>query len=140
MSAVQGRLIAILVGAEGSEKKLLGTLSHKLKIDAEMQDATTKDSDGGWAEVIPGEKSGSVSVSGVYDPEAAADQGANDMLDILIAGTKVHCIYGPEESGDITKEFDAYIQSFEEDAPIKDRTTYSIELKITGPVTPATVA
>lgn len=139
MGAIQGRLVLIKVGAAGSEKVLAGTLSHSLKIGAEMQDATTKDSPGDWEEVIPGTKNGSFSVQGVFDPDAATGEGALDMFDILAAGTKVHLIFGPTASGSEVKEADAYVESLTEEAPLKDRTTYTVDFKATGAITRTTV-
>jgi len=80
MAAIQGRTVLIQVGVEGSEATLAGTLSHSMKINAELQDATTKDSDGGWDEFIPGAKGGSFSVQGVYDPAATTGTGFTDMF------------------------------------------------------------
>ena len=139
MAALQGKLVMIQVGDAGSEKTLLGTLSHSSKFNQELQDATTKDSTGGWDEVIPSTRNASFDVTGVYDPETTTGQGAEDMLDLLSDGTKTHLIFGHISTGSKVKECDAYVESLSEDAPLKDRTTFSVTFKATGLVTTSTV-
>ena len=90
MAAIQGRTVLLQVGTSGSEVTLAGTLSHTFKVSQELQDATTKDSTGGWEEFIGSTRGGTFSVNGVYDPDATTGGGMLDMFDLLAAGTKTH--------------------------------------------------
>lgn len=140
MAAIQGRKVLIKVGVADSEVLLAGTLTHSFKVSQTLTDATTKDSTGGWAESLPVEREGSFSVQGVYDPDAASGGGALDMFTLLANGTKTHCVFGPTESGDDIFTCDAYVRDLSMDAPQKDRTTYTVELQVTGAITKTTVA
>lgn len=133
MSVKVGNLIKLNVAT----KTLVGQTGGSLSLSRETIDATTKDS-GEWGEILLGNKSGSVKLDALYDPDAASGTGALDMLALFSAGTLAVLKWGETASGTKYMSASGYITSFDQDAPDGDLTTYSCSFTITGAVTTGT--
>lgn len=116
---------------------LVGRTTGSINFTADMLDATTADS-AGWKEFISGEKNATLSVGGLYDPEAA--EGADDAIGYLIAGTQLTWKYGQTTSGGTYYTGEALISSVTIQGDKNTVASYTIEIQNTGTVTPATVA
>ncbi len=91
----------------------------------------TPGTNGGWAELLPGQKSGTGSTEGLY----AEDNNAFATLyDKFIAGTPCELTFTTGESGDDTYYGQAYITSMELTAPNDESSTWSISFEFNGEV------
>lgn len=111
------------------------TTSCTLSVSLDAADATTKDSNG-WAESIAGLKSGEVSFDGLVD--YSDSNNSEQLLDLLIARTKVVVVFGTAATGDSIYTADAYVTSLEQTAEMEAAVTYSGTLTITGPIVKST--
>tara|TARA_R110000787_G_scaffold205400_3_gene315812 strand:- start:84 stop:530 length:447 start_codon:yes stop_codon:yes gene_type:complete len=108
-----------------------------ISVSTDMRDITTKTS-GGWRELLPGLKSSSLSLSGLFAEDAT--NGYNQLVDHQIAGDKLYIIFtntGTGASGNAGDEqFDVigYITSLEQSAGVEDNVGFSLSVEITGTV------
>jgi len=91
----------------------------------------TPGSNGGWAAILPGQKTGTGSTEGLY----AEDNNAFATLyDKFIAGTPCDLTFTTGESGDDTYYGEAFITSMELTAPNDESSTWSISFEFNGEV------
>ena len=100
-------------------------------------DVTTKDSSS-WEEMISGRKSFTISASGVADfDDVTSATSTEQFSDLALAGTLVAFTFQRPGTGLTAGKLegwkgDAFIESFDVDAPSDDKVTYSVSLKGTG--------
>lgn len=133
MSTKLGDVIKLRVGAN----TLVGQTGGSLSLSRDTIDTTTKDS-GEWGEIIPGKKSGSISLDALYNPDANSGTGALDMLDMFSDGTVGVLKWGETTTGTKYMTASGYITGFDLDGPQGDVATYKCTFTITGEVTTGT--
>lgn len=123
----------LLLKVEGS---VVGhTTSCTLTVNLDAADATTKDSSG-WAESIAGLKSGELSFDGLVDYSDA--NNSEQLLDLLIARTKIDWVFGTSASGDSIYQGEGFITSLEQTGEMEAAVSYSGTITVTGAITKAT--
>ena len=116
---------------------LVGRTTGSINFTADMLDATTADS-AGWKEFLAGEKNATLSIGGLYDPDAA--EGATDAIDYLFAGTQLTWYYGETSLGGTYYTGEALISSVSIQGDKNTVASYSIEIQNTGTPSVATVS
>lgn len=86
---------------------------------------------GGWREVLPGQKSGTGSTNGLYAEDA---NSFAILYDKFIAGTPCDLTFTTGESGDDVYYAEAYITSMELTAENDQNSTWSISFEFNGEV------
>ena len=108
-----------------------------ISMSTDMRDITTKTS-GGWREILPGLKSASLSLSGLFAEDATTNY--NQLVDHQIAGDKLYVIFtntgagSSANAGDEQFDVAGYITSLEQTAGTEDNVTFSMTIEITGEV------
>ena len=108
-----------------------------ISMSTDMRDITTKTS-AGWREILPGMKSASLSLSGLFAENATNNY--NQLVDHQIAGEKLFIIFtnvgtgSAANAGDEQFDVSGYITSLEQTAGTEDNVTFSMTLEITGTV------
>jgi len=114
-----------------------------ISMSTDMRDITTKTS-GGWRELLPGLKSASLSLSGLFAEDAT--NGFNALVDHQIAGDKLYVIFTNTGSGAAAnagdEQFDVagYITSLEQTAGVEDNVGFSATIESDGTVARATIS
>jgi predicted secreted protein len=133
---VQGEDIIVLV----DNKTTLHATTHNLKVDLELKELRTKDTNG--KEQSPGDVSWSVDGDGlvVVDPNIENTHTSEDVLGIVLNKKLVDVIIESPLSG-LTKTYrgKAYITSFSLGAPAGDNATYNYSMTGSGNLTPEDV-
>ena len=129
---VQGEDIIILLDG----KPTLHASSHTLKLDLELKDVRTKDTNG--KEKYPGDISWSVDGEGlvVIDPEIAASHlSPEEVIDIVLSKEVVEVVLqNAEGKTGFSKTYhgDGYVSSFSLSTPAGDNSTYSYSITGSG--------
>jgi TP901-1 family phage major tail protein len=119
--------------------------SASIDTTAETREAIHKDAAGnGWANVTIGQLSGTCSVEGFMNEDAAtafasATNAPADLFTLFSSKTLVGCTFQGSASGDTKYTFNAYITSYNVTTPVEDNSTYSIALTVSGEITQTTV-
>ena len=134
---IQGEDIILLV----DEKTTLHATSHTLKVDLEMKELRTKDTNG--KEKYPGDITWSVDVEGlvVIDSDLAASHDSpEDILQSILSKKSVGVILKANITGALAKNYtgNGYITSFSLGTPAGDNVTYNFSITGSGDLTPAT--
>jgi len=114
-----------------------------ISMSTDMRDITTKTS-GGWREILPGMKSASLSLSGLFAEDATTNY--NQLVDHQIAGNKLFIVFTNTGTGSSAnagdEQFDVvgYITSLEQTAGTEDNVTFSMTIEITGTVVREVIA
>jgi len=114
-----------------------------ISMSTDMRDITTKTS-GGWREILPGMKSASLSLSGLFAEDATTNY--NQLVDHQIAGDKLYVIFtntgagSSANAGDEQFDVAGYITSLEQTAGTEDNVTFSMTIEITGTVVREVIA
>jgi|DEB0MinimDraft_6_1074348.scaffolds.fasta_scaffold44445_3 TP901-1 family phage major tail protein len=109
-----------------------------ISMSTDMRDITTKTS-GGWRELLPGLKSASLSLSGLF-AEDAPNVGFNALVDHQIAGELLYVIFtntgstAAANAGDEQFDVAGYITSLEQTAGVEDNVGFSMTIEVTGTV------
>ncbi len=130
---IQGEDIVLLV----DEKTTLHATSHSLKVDLELKDVRTKDTNG--KEKAPGDISFSVDGDGlvVVDDSVENTHSSEDVLGIVLSKKLVKLIIKSPLSGLMkTYSGEGYITSFSLSTPAGDNATYSYSITGSGTLTP----
>lgn len=117
---------------------LVGQTDASMTANADMLDSTTKDSTSKGKTFIGGETGWTLSVSGLYDPAAAAAGSVSGAFTDLKAGTAWTIKFGQVTSGSKHWGGSAYIQSVTINGPKNDLASYTLEMQGTAAVTEAT--
>ena len=118
------------------ENTTLGhTTSCTMSFNADLPEATTKDSNG-FQEVIAGIKSGEISFDGLvaYDDSANAIQ----LVDYLLVGTQVTAVFGTAVSADSVYTVEGFLSSVEISAEMESPVSYSGSITTTGSIVKST--
>jgi predicted secreted protein len=114
-----------------------------ISMSTDMRDITTKTS-GGWRELLPGLKSASLSLSGLFAEDAT--NGFNQLIDHQFAGDLLYVIFTNTGSGSTAntgdEQFDVagYITSLEQTAGVEDNVGFSMTIEVTGTVVREVIA
>lgn len=132
---IQGEDIIVTVDS----KPTLHATSHTLKVDLEVKDIRTKDTNG--KEKYPGDISWSVDVEGlvVIDTDLAASHDkAEDILQTILAKSSVGVVLKAALNGALAKNYTGtgYITSFSLGTPAGDNATYNFTITGSGNLTP----
>ena len=124
---VQGEDIILLV----DDKTTLHATTHTLKVDLEMKELRTKDTDG--KEKWPGDVSWSV----VIDDSIKNSHTAEEVLDLVLQKKLVEVVVKSPLTG-LAKMYTgkAYITTFSLSTPAGDNASYSYSLTGSGNLTP----
>lgn len=130
---VQGEDIILLV----DDKTTLHATTHTLKVDLEMKELRTKDTDG--KEKWPGDVSWSVDGDGlvVIDDSIKNSHTAEEVLDLVLQKKLVEVVVKSPLTG-LAKMYTgkAYITTFTLSTPAGDNASYSYSLTGSGNLTP----
>ena len=129
----------IIVTLDG--KPTLHATNHSLKVDLEVKDIRTKDTNG--KEKYPGDITWSVDVEGlvVIDSDLAASHDSpEDILQSILSKKSVGVILKANITGVLAKNYtgNGYITSFSLGTPAGDNVTYNFSIPGSGDLTPAT--
>lgn len=131
---IQGEDIILLVDS----KTTLHATTHSLKVDLELKELRTKDTDG--KEKAPGDISWSVDGDGlvVVDESIQNAHSPEDVLGIVLSKKLVDVVIKSPLAG-LTKMYigKAYITTFSLSTPAGDNASYSYSLTGSGNLTPA---
>ena len=106
-----------------------------LSLSAEVIDITTKDS-AGFRELLPGLRSGSMSVSGLVDYVDASNQDYTDLFTAFENRTLLTLKFSKATlaTGEISIAAGAYLTSLEQSGGTEDTATYSATFELTGAI------
>ena len=131
MSVINGTLIVMSQGGT----TIVGQTDATMTTTADMLDATTKDSTARAKEFIPGETTWNFSISGLYDPAAAAAGSVSGAITALKAGTSWTAKWGETTTGSNYWTGTVYLSNVTVNGPKNDLASYSIEGQGTGVLT-----
>ena len=130
--------IRVFLGTTNDSEVVVDHVTEcSISMSTDMRDITTKAS-GGWREILPGMKSASLSLSGLFAENATTNY--NQLVDHQIAGEKLFVIFTNVGTGTTAnagdEQFDVagYITSLEQTAGTEDNVTFSMTIELTGEV------
>lgn len=134
---VQGEDIIVLVDG----KPTLHATSHTLKVDLEVKDIRTKDTNG--KEKYPGDINWSVDGEGLVvidDTLKTTHSKPEEVLNLILTKKQVAVILKANLTGALTKNYtgNAYVTSFSLGTPAGDNATYNYTLTGSGDLAQAT--
>jgi len=135
-----GKVAGYKIVLQFDNKTIVGYRTHDMDISVDMADATTGESTGQWKEGVPLFKGAKFSVSGLYDPTSGSDTSCDDAIAILIAGTQFTAKYGNTEVGSKYYSASAHITNIKISGPYDDLASYTLDVEVTGALTPGTVS
>ena len=127
----------------GAEVVVDNVTECSISMSTDMRDITTKTS-GGWRELLPGLKSASLSLSGLFAEDAT--NGYNQLVDNQIAGELLYIEFTNTGAGSVGNTGDeqftvsGYITSLEQSAGVEDNVGFSLSVEVTGTVARAVIA
>ena len=132
---IQGEDIIVTV----DDKPTLHATSHSLKVDLEVKDIRTKDTNG--KEKYPGDISWSVDVEGLVVIDSAlasSHDSAEDILQTILGKSDVGVVLKANINGLFAKNYsgNGYITSFSLGTPAGDNATYNFTITGSGNLTP----
>ena len=125
MAKIDGKLMVMQIDGV----TIAGQTTGSMSTNADMLDATTKDS-AGWKEFLPGEKNVTFSVGGLYDPAAA--EGSEEALAYLYEGAVLTWRWGQTTSGGSYWTGSGYISSIDINGDKNTLSSYTIQIQNTG--------
>ena len=129
MAIINGTVWLLALGGTDLPDQTEGSIS----INMEMRDITTKDSSG-YRELLPGLRSGTISVSGLIDDQGTG--GAGGTLFTALSAQTEPLIFGFDDaSDDYNYTCNGFCTSLEVSAGTEDNVTYSATFEITGAIT-----
>ncbi len=130
--------IRVFLGTTDDSEVVLDHVTEcSISMTTDMRDITTKTS-GGYRELLPGLKSASMSVSGLFAEDAT--NGYNQLIDHQLAGDKLFVIFtntgsgATANTGDEQFDISGYISSLEQSAGVEDNVGFSMTIEVTGTV------
>ena len=126
---MNGTLIQVEVGGTGINLQTECSIS----LSREVADVSTKDSTNNYKEVIPRQKSGSISFSVLHDEDATYN--AQDLWTLFDNGTESTVTFTTGTTGDYEFSASAYLSSLEMNAGTEDNVTLSGTFELTGDIT-----
>ena len=128
---------------QGAEVVVDNVTECSISMSTDMRDITTKTS-GGWRELLPGLKSASLSLSGLFAEDAA--NGYNQLVANQIAGELLYIEFtntgtgSTGNAGDEQFTVSGYITSLEQSAGVEDNVGFSLSVEVTGTVARAVIS
>ena len=136
--------IRVFLGTSDDSEVVVDHVTEcSISMSTDMRDITTKTSSG-WRELLPGLKSASLSLSGLFAEDAT--NGFNSLIDHQIAGDLLYVIFTNVGSGSAAnagdEQFDVagYITSLEQTAGVEDNVGFSMTIEVTGTVVREVIA
>ena len=136
--------IRVFLGTTNDSEVVVDHVTEcSISMSTDMRDITTKTS-GGWREILPGMKSASLSLSGLFAEDATTNY--NQLVDHQIAGNKLYVVFtntgagATANAGDEQFDVVGYITSLEQTAGTEDNVTFSMTIEITGTVVREVIA
>ena len=137
--------IRVFLGTTDDSEVVLDNITEcSISVSTDMRDITTKTSNG-WRTLLPGLKSASLSVSGLFQENAT--NGYNELVTHQLSNTKVFVLYtnvdnatGAANTGDEQFNFEGYITSLEQTAGVEDNVGFSMTIEVTGTVVREVIA
>ena len=126
---MNGTLIQVEVGGTGINLQTECSIS----LSREVADVSTKDSTNNYKEVIPRQKSGSISFSVLHDEDATYN--AQDLWTLFDNGTESTVTFTTGTTGHYEFSASAYLSSLEMNAGTEDNVTLSGTFELTGDIT-----
>jgi len=128
--AKNGSDVLLLIGTT----KISGETTNSLSLIRDAIETTHKHSSAKAKTYMPGESGATISVSGCFDPTNVADWGYATAFTAWSSASVLTFIVGGVVPGDAVYEGSAFITSLTLDNPQNDRSTFSVELQVTGVV------
>jgi len=136
--------IRVFLGTNDESEVVVDHVTEcSISMSTDMRDITTKTS-GGFRELLPGLKSASLSLSGLFAEDAT--NGYNQLIAHQIAGEKLFIVFTNTGTGAAAnpgdQEFDVtgYITSLEQSAGVEDNVGFSLSVEVTGTVVREVIA
>ena len=136
--------IRVFLGTTDDSEVVIDHVTEcSISLTTDMRDITTKTS-GGYRELLPGLKSASMSVSGLFAEDAT--NGYNSLVDHQLAGDKLYVIFtntgsgASANAGDEQFDVEGYISSLEQTAGVEDNVGFSMTIEVTGTVVREVIA
>lgn len=136
MAAVNGNIFILKIDLTGGGSKvIIGQTSNNIELTSDMLDITSKDS-GGFAEFLPGRKSGTVQLDFIYEEPTATTTYVDtaELFTAWTAGTKCSLTLGVHSEGKYYLSMSGYISSISIDAAQNDAVQVSLQFTITGSI------
>jgi len=103
--------------------------STSFNVNVDLPESTSKDS-GGWKEVIPGVKSGTVSCECLTDYSDTLS--FEDLTDMMILKQKAVFYFKDPINTKLVLRGEGFIQSIDETAEFETATSFNLEINLTG--------
>ena len=132
MAIINGTVWLLALGGTDLPDQTEGSIS----INMDMRDITTKDSSG-YRELLPGLRSGSISVSGIVDDEGTGGAGGT-LFTALSAQTEQSIVFGLDSTNDYHYTCFGFCSSLEVSGGTEDNVTYSATFELTRAITQVT--
>lgn len=135
MAVINGHYLRIYIGGTAIAKATECSLS----LSAEMRETSHKDTSGdggGWREVTPGEKAGTLTCNALF----AETESYETLWTAYSTGASVSWIFQDGTTGNLADSGTGYISSLEKNAPNNENVTYSVTIEVTGAITRAAQA
>ena len=130
--------IRVFLGTSNDSEVVINHVREcSISMTTDMRDITTKTS-AGYRELLPGLKSASMSVSGLFAEDAT--NGYNQLIDHQLAGDKLFVIFtntgggAVANQGDEQFDIEGFISSLEQTAGVEDNVGFSMTIEVTGTV------
>ena len=130
--------IRVFLGTSNDSEVVINHVTEcSISMTTDMRDITTKTS-AGYRELLPGLKSASMSVSGLFAEDAT--NGYNQLIDHQLAGDKLFVIFtntgggAVANQGDEQFDIEGFISSLEQTAGVEDNVGFSMTIEVTGTV------
>lgn len=132
MAIINGTVWLLALGGTDLPDQTEGSIS----INMDMRDITTKDSSG-YRELLPGLRSGSISVSGIVDDQGTGGAGGT-LFTALSAQTEQSIVFGLDSTNDYHYTCFGFCSSLEVSGGTEDNVTYSATFELTRAITQVT--
>jgi predicted secreted protein len=133
--AAYGTLLKL---GDGASPEVFTTIAEVVDIggpalELDMIETTSHDSTAGWEEFVGGIlRSGEVSLEINYDPAGATHDASTGLIADMVARTLRNFELVFPDAGSTTWGFSAYVQKFEPGAPVAEKLSASVTLKVSG--------
>lgn len=124
-----GTDLLVYITTSGTTTPIAHSRKASFKLNSQLADATTKDSEGGFTESLAGLRSWELSTEGL-----AVWGSMAQWYNAIANGTPLQVSFKPtnQESGDINLSGTAFLESFEVNAENGEVVTYSVNFKGSG--------
>jgi len=146
MATFNGTLLGVYItdGDPASDKLIAAAQDVSLSLSAETIDVTTKQS-GGFRQLLPGLRSGTMSVNGLIDYAASGtDKDTIDLWTAFESKTRLALRFQKDPDNDVAGDMQiyayGYITSLEQSAGTEDTATYSATFELDHTINEAIVA